>query len=113
MEKKRKIMEVNNLYCRSSEQMSEIKDESVTLVVTSPPYNIGVRYGNKHQNGRAVASKGVKYDDDLSDQEYADLLRKTFTECKRVLKKNGSIWVNIKNKYQDGVITPPFWLLDL
>lgn len=106
-------MEINKLYCKSSEQMAEIADESVSLVVTSPPYNIGVNYGNKHENGRAISSKGVKYEDELSEEKYIEMLRKVFTECKRVLKKNGSIWVNIKNRYKDDAIIPPFWLLDL
>jgi len=106
-------MEVNKIYCKSSESMSEIENESVSLVITSPPYNIGIRYGNKHENGRAVESKGVKYKDELSEEEYLELLRSVFKECKRVLKKNGSIWINIKNRYKDDVIIPPFWLLEL
>src|SRR3989338_10351178 len=106
-------MEVNKIYCKSSENMSEIENESISLVVTSPPYNIGIRYGNKHENGRAVESKCVKYKDELSEEEYLELLRSVFKECKRVIKKNGSIWVNIKNRYKDDVIIPPFWLLDL
>ena len=105
-------MEVNKIYCKSSENMSEIENESVSLVVTSPPYNIGIRYGNKHENGRAVESKGVKYKDELSEEEYLELLKNVFQDCKRVLKKNGSIWINIKNRYKDDVIMPPFWLLE-
>lgn len=105
-------MEVNKLYLKSSEKMLEIEDESVSLVVTSPPYNIGVRYGNKHKNGKVVDSKGVKYEDELSEEEYRELLKTVFNECKRILKKNGSIWINIKNKYHDGIITPPFWITD-
>src|SRR3989344_6601094 len=101
-------MEINKVYCKSSENMPEVGDETVELVVTSPPYNIGVKYGNKHQNGRVIATKGVKYEDVLSEEEYIKLLDKVFTECKRVLKKNGSIWVNIKNRYKDGVVIPPF-----
>jgi len=93
--------------------MSEMANESVNLVITSPPYNIGVRYGNKHENGKIISSKGVKYADELSEAEYIALLRKVFDECKRVLKKDGSIWVNIKNRYKDDTIIPPFWLLDL
>lgn len=107
------IMEINKLYCKSSEQMSELEDASVSLVVTSPPYNIGNRYGNKHVNGKIVSSKGAKYADELSEEEYLNLLQKVFNECKRVVKKNGSIWINIKNRFNDGGIVPPFWLLEL
>ncbi|MFH1978640.1 MAG: site-specific DNA-methyltransferase [Candidatus Aenigmatarchaeota archaeon] len=105
-------MEVNKLYCKSSEEMSEIEDKIISLVVTSPPYNIGVHYGNNHKNGKAITSKGVKYEDKLSEGEYLKLLSKVFQECKRVLKDDGSIWINIKNRYKNGVILPPFWITD-
>ena len=35
------------IYQKSSENMSEIDNNSVDLVVTSPPYNIDIKYGNK------------------------------------------------------------------
>jgi len=105
-------MDSNKIYCKSSEQMSEVDSNSISLIVTSPPYNIDIKYGNKHKNGRAIKSKGVKYEDALDEEEYKKLLNTVFSECKRVLKKNGSIWVNIKNRTIDGVVVPPFWLLD-
>jgi DNA modification methylase len=90
--------------------MTEVDDESVTLIVTSPPYNIGVDYGNFHKNGRVVKPKGKKYADSLPEEEYREMLRQVFSECKRVLKSNGSIWLNIKNRFIDGVIVTPFWM---
>lgn len=105
-------MEANKVHCKSSENMSDVESGSVSLIVTSPPYNINVKYGNVHKNGRAVLSKGIKYDDNLPEEEYRALLKNVFEECKRVLKDNGSIWINIKNRFQDGVINPPFWILD-
>lgn len=105
-------MEVSQIYCKSSEEMPEIEDGSVSLIVTSPPYNIKVRYGNVHKNGKVIKSKGIKYKDNLSEDEYRQLLRKVFNECKRVLKQNGSIWINIKNRFDDDIIIPPFWITD-
>ncbi len=105
-------MNLNKIYCKSSENMTEIEDKSVSLVVTSPPYNIDIKYGNKHKNGRVIESKGTKYKDKLNEEEYRQLLKKVFEECKRVLKDNGSIWINIKNRCKDGIIIPPFWILD-
>ena len=105
-------MNLNKIYCKSSESMIEIEDKSVSLVVTSPPYNIDIKYGNKHKNGKVIESKGTKYKDKLNEEEYRELLKKVFEECKRVLKDNGSIWINIKNRCKDGVIIPPFWILD-
>ncbi len=70
----------NRLYLGSSEDMHQIPDYSVHLVVTSPPYN---------------ASK--EYDQDLSIQEYRELLQKTFQETYRVLVTGGRACINIAN----------------
>ena len=56
-------MKTNTIYNSSSENMSQIDDKSVKLVVTSPPYNIDIQYGNKTSKGQVVSSKGVKYED--------------------------------------------------
>ncbi|MCM1297354.1 MAG: site-specific DNA-methyltransferase [Muribaculaceae bacterium] len=103
-------MQTNVIYLKSSESMAEIPDESVDLIVTSPPYNIDIKYGNKTQNGKVVASKGIKYSDNMQEAEYREMLRSVFNECKRVLKKDGSVWINIKNRYVDGEIITPFWI---
>ena len=57
--------------------MSEVKDGSVDLIITSPPYNIGTKYGN--------------YSDSLPIDEYKTLLKKVFSECTRILKPGGKL----------------------
>ena len=71
---------LNQVYCHTSEDMSELPDESVHLFVTSPPYNVG-----------------KEYDEDLSLKEYSDLLRGVFAECYRVLVDGGRACVNVAN----------------
>lgn len=105
-------MTIDKIYNCSSEHMDQIEAGSVDLVVTSPPYNIDIKYGNKTTKGKVLESKGVKYDDNMSEDEYRNMLRTVFSECKRVLKDDGSIWVNIKNRCVDGVVMPPFWIQD-
>ena len=105
-------MTIDKIYNCSSEHMDQIEDGSVDLVVTLPPYNIDIKYGNKTTKGKVLESKGVKYDDNMSEDEYRSLLRTVFSECKRVLKDDSSIWVNIKNRCVDGVVMPPFWIED-
>ncbi len=105
-------MDVDKIYNCSSENMSQIESDSVDLVVTSPPYNIDIKYGNKTAKGKVLKSKGVKYKDNMTEEEYRAMLNTVFSECKRVLKDNGSIWVNIKNRCVDGIVTPPFWIQD-
>jgi DNA modification methylase len=103
---------VDKVFNHSSEIMSELADNSVSLMVTSPPYNIDISYGNKWEDGRLVESKGKKYSDNLKEHEYREMLSKVIAETKRVLKDDGQIWFNIKNRYKDDNMTPPFWILD-
>ena len=71
---------LNQLYCTSSAEMSEIPDESVHLMVTSPPYN---------------AKK--EYDEDLSLAEYRELLYTVFAETYKKLVTGGRACINIAN----------------
>lgn len=103
-------MKKDIIYLNTSENMKEVDDESVDLIVTSPPYNIDIKYGNKTIHGKTIGSKGIKYKDKLPENEYRNMLQSVFNECKRVLKPDGSIWINIKNKYDDEQIITPFWL---
>lgn len=65
--------------CR--ELLKTIPDNSVTLVVTSPPYNIGKKYG--------------KYSDKISLEEWKELINDVTKEIYRVLKPNGSFFLNL------------------
>ena len=71
---------INKTLCKSSEQMFELPDNSVHLMVTSPPYNVG-----------------KTYDQDLSLDDYFDLLQQVFTETHRVLVTGGRACVNVAN----------------
>lgn len=71
---------LNKIYCKSSETMDEIPDNSIHLMITSPPYN---------------AKK--EYDEDLSLQEYRNLLYKVFKEAYKKLVTGGRACINIAN----------------
>ncbi|MCX7841020.1 MAG: site-specific DNA-methyltransferase [Anaerolineae bacterium] len=70
----------NRIILGSSEQMQELPDNSLHLMVTSPPYNVT-----------------KEYDADLSLDEYLALLRKVFAETYRVLVDGGRACVNVAN----------------
>lgn len=70
----------NRLFCKSSEQMAELPDNSVHLMVTSPPYN---------------AAK--EYDENLNLEEYLGMLRRVWQETYRVLAPGGRACVNVAN----------------
>lgn len=70
----------NKIILRTSEDMKEIPDNSLHLMVTSPPYNVS-----------------KEYDEDLSLKEYLQLLRNVFTETHRALVHGGRACINVAN----------------
>lgn len=73
----RKTMKIDEIYACSSENMPQTDDKSISLIVTSPPYNIDIQYGNKTSKGKVVESKGVKYSDNMDD--FKDMYLKNLT----------------------------------
>ncbi|MGD9819571.1 MAG: site-specific DNA-methyltransferase [Desulfomonilaceae bacterium] len=60
--------------------MSELPDNSVSLMVTSPPYNVG-----------------KDYDLDLSLDQYLQFIRGVLNETHRVLSPGGRVAINVAN----------------
>jgi DNA modification methylase len=73
--------------CGDARRMDAVADDSVALVVTSPPYFAGKQYEEE------LDREGVPG----SYMEYLALLRDVFAECKRVLEPGGRIAVNVAN----------------
>jgi site-specific DNA-methyltransferase (adenine-specific) len=71
---------VDEIFEQSSEQMTQLPDDCIALMVTSPPYHVG-----------------KTYDADTSFEEYLDLLHRVFTETHRVLQPGGRAVVNVAN----------------
>ena len=61
--------------------MSRLGDDSVDLVVTSPPYNLGIRYG--------------KFSDTQNRESYLNWCGEWAKQIRRVLKSSGSCFLNI------------------
>ena len=73
--------------CGDARNMEAVADDSVALVVTSPPYFAGKQYEEE------LDHEGVPG----SYIEYLELLRDVFADCKRVLEPGGRIAVNVAN----------------
>jgi len=71
---------LNTTILGSAENMSMIPDNSLHLMITSPPYNVS-----------------KEYDEDLSLKEYLEMLRKVFAETYRVLVNGGRACINVAN----------------
>lgn len=70
----------NKIILQTSEDMSVIPDNSLHLMITSPPYNVT-----------------KDYDNDLTLSEYLDLLKNVFSETYRVLVNGGRACINVAN----------------
>jgi len=71
---------LNKVFLKSSENMNELPDNSIHLMVTSPPYNVG-----------------KEYDQNLTLNEYREFLRRVWEETYRVLVPGGRVCINIAN----------------
>ena len=71
---------LDQIFCTSAEQMTAIPDQSIHLMVTSPPYNVG-----------------KSYDEDLNLGEYLRFLKKVWKEVFRVLVPGGRACINVAN----------------
>ncbi len=63
------------------ELVKNIPDKSVKMVVTSPPYNIGKKYG--------------KYNDKVTIEEWEELINDITKETYRILTDDGSFFLNL------------------
>ena len=61
--------------------MAHMRGQSVDVVVTSPPYNLSLAYG--------------VYDDSRDEDEYVGWLYEVAAAVKRVMKPDGSFFLNI------------------
>ncbi len=87
------------------EGMKRLSDESIDLVITSPPFNLG----NLHHTGNF---RHIAYKDNMDESDYQKWQIDILNECYRLLKKSGSIFYHHKNRIRNGIqITPYQWLL--
>ena len=77
----------DRLIVGDSRDMNSVDDNSVALVVTSPPYFAGKEYEAALGEGHIPATY----------LEYLGMLRDVFAECLRVLEPGGRIAVNVAN----------------
>jgi len=80
------------------EKMKLIEDNSVDLIISSPPYE-----------DISGAGYGAKSKDVLFLKLYNEFINQVFTEYKRVLKENGQIFFNVKSKTINKTIKTPHW----
>jgi site-specific DNA-methyltransferase (adenine-specific) len=70
--------------------MRQLPADCIDVIVTSPPYNIGKEYAT--------------YADDKKREDYLDWMESVAIESRRILKNDGSFFLNVGGKPSDLVI---------
>lgn len=73
--------------------LKKMEGESVDCIITSPPY-WGMRAYDNEESEHEIGNE-------TQFTQYVKALTSVFTEAKRVLKKGGSFWLNLGDKYVD------------
>ena len=103
---------LNKIICGNClEVMKSMPDESIDLVVTSPPYNLKNSTGNGMKDGRggkwsnaSLINGYSHYDDNIPHDEYAKWQRECLTEMLRLINNDGAIFYNHKWRVQAGLL---------
>lgn len=96
-------MELELINWDNIEYLQSLPDNSIDLIITSPPYNL------KNKGGDV---KVDSYNDNVPNDLYETQQIEFLNECYRVLKPLGAMFYNHKNRYENNaIITPYSWLL--
>jgi len=83
------------IYCKDARDMSELKNDSVQLVITSPPYFDLKNYNEKDNHNNQLGSP-------KNYENYINGLNAVWKECIRALSPDGKICINIMPIFLSG-----------
>ncbi|MCE2504606.1 MAG: site-specific DNA-methyltransferase [Chlorobi bacterium] len=103
---------LNKIVCGNAvDVMKSMPDNSIDLVVTSPPYNLKNSTGNGMKDGRggkwanAALQKGYSHHEDcMPHDEYVAWQRDCLTEMLRLIPDDGAIFYNHKWRVQNNLL---------
>lgn len=111
-------MELDKIYCEDClETLKRMDDNSIDLIITSPPYNKGYWSANRNPKSGFFRTKSRRidygvYEDCMEPEEYERWQREILDECTRVIKPTGSIFYNHKPLYRDINEINPTYIYD-
>lgn len=89
------MLEQNKIYNEDCVAvMQKMEENSVDIVLTSPPYNTSRNTKSKNKKGIFPSNRYDEYDDAKTNFEYCEFIKSVFAGFKRVLKKDGIILWN-------------------
>lgn len=96
--------------------LKSIESNSIDLIFADPPYNMQTEGVLLRTDGSVFSGVNDSWDKFNTLKEYDDFCTQWLSECKRILKRTGSIWVigSFQNIYRLGYIMQNlgFWILN-
>lgn len=96
--------------------LQKLPSNSIDLIFSDPPYNMQTEGELLRTDGSAFSGVTDKWDKFDSIDAYDDFCKQWLSECKRILKDDGAIWVigSFQNIYRLGYIMQNlgFWILN-
>ena len=110
-------MKSNNLYLGDClDLLAKIEDQTIDLIFLDPPYNLQLNKVLTRPNHSIVKGVNQEWDKFDSYSSYDDFTFSYLTECKRVLKPDGGLWIigSYHNIFRIGKILQDlnFWILN-
>ena len=100
----------------SINELKKIPNETFDLIFADPPYNLQLENNLVRPDNSKVNAVNDKWDQFDSFKSYDQFTNEWLSQCKRVLKKNGCIWVigSYHNIFRVGKIIQDlnFWILN-
>ncbi len=100
----------------SLEELKKIPRETFDLIFADPPYNLQLKSELTRPDRSKVSAVNDKWDQFENFKKYDDFTYEWLSECKRILKKDGAIWVigSYHNIFRVGTLIQNlgFWILN-
>ncbi len=100
----------------SLKELKKIPNETFDLIFADPPYNLQLKRELTRPDRSKVSAVNDKWDQFKNFQKYDEFTYAWLSECKRILKKNGAIWVigSYHNIFRVGTAIQNlgFWILN-
>ncbi|MBM5786293.1 MAG: site-specific DNA-methyltransferase [Pelagibacterales bacterium] len=110
-------IKINSIVCGETiSELKKIPDESIDCIFADPPYNLQLENTLFRPNQTLVNGVDDTWDQFENLNHYDKFCNKWISECRRVLKKNGTLWVigTYHNIFRIGKIIQDksFWILN-
>ena len=100
----------------SIEELKKIPRETFDLIFADPPYNLQLKSELTRPDRSKVSAVNDKWDQFENFKKYDEFTYEWLNECKRILKKDGAIWVigSYHNIFRVGTALQNlgFWILN-